>query len=122
MEITIYGVIPSQKNAKRSVVNKYTGRMIVYTEPRVKAWQDNVDLQLMPYEIVHGPVEIIMKIWHKDRRPKDLDNEQTSILDRLKGKIIDDDNCFVLRKITCEFMGVDKEMPRAEIAIKSLTS
>lgn len=121
MKITIQGQVLAQKNAKRASYNPYTKRTIVYTEPRVKKWQGEIDAQLMLYDMVKGPVEISMKIWHKDKRPRDIDNEQTSILDRLKGIVIEDDNCFILRKISCEFMGIDKENPRAEINIKSLT-
>lgn len=120
MEITIFGSIPSQKNCKRSTYNPYTRRVVVYTEPRVKEWQANVDAQLVFYDMVKGPVEISMKIWHKDKRAKDLDNEFTSVVDRLKGKIIEDDNCNIVRKFSCEFMGIDKENPRAEISIKSI--
>ena len=42
---------------------------------------------------------------------------QTSVFDVLKGAIIEDDNCFVLRKISAEFVGVDKLNPRVEIDI-----
>lgn len=117
MKITIKGQVLSQKNSKKSTYNPYTHRTIVYTEPRIKAWQNDVDAQLLGYGMIKGPVEVSMRIWNKDRRPRDLDNSQTSLLDRLKGVVIEDDNCFILHKISCEFMGVDKENPRAEIEI-----
>lgn len=117
MKIILLGQTPAQKNSKRAVYNSKLGRVVVYTAKRVKDWQDSARLQLVSCDRIEGPVEVSMKFWNKDRHPRDIDNMQTSVFDVLKGAIIEDDNCFVLRKISAEFVGVDKLNPRVEIDI-----
>lgn len=60
-------------------------------------------------------------IYEPNRQRRDLDNQATSILDALVGaEVIKDDSfkCVVL--IETQFAGVDKENPRAEIAITKI--
>lgn len=113
-------MIPSQKNSKRIAVNSRTGKRFVMTDKRVKDWREEAKGYL-PDKHFNGSVEIAFKFWHKDKRRHDLDNEMTSLFDLfvLNG-LIDDDSCFVIKKVSAEFMGVDKNKYGVEVEIKSL--
>lgn len=121
MKFTIYGQVLSQKNSKQIAINRRTNRPFVMSNPRIQDWKKEMSAQLLAVDKIKGPVQISISIWNKDKRKRDLDNQGTSILDLLKNNdIIEDDNCFILQKITVEFAGIDKENPRAEINIESL--
>ena len=113
--------IPSQKNSKMIAYNKSTGRPFVMSNPKVKQWQSEVASMLYGLPKIVGPVKISMEFIHKDRRKKDLDNECTSILDALKNnRIIEDDNCDIVREISLKFSGVNKERYGVEINIEKI--
>lgn len=121
INITLHGQVPAQKNSKQIAYNPKTKKPFIMTSSRVKDWQMSAAVDLLGIEYVDGPVEIGIKFWNVDARKRDIDNMITSILDLLKNnKIIEDDNCFVIKKISGEFMGIDKNNPRAEIYIQSL--
>lgn len=86
----------------------------------VKDWQADIARQLSVVEKVPGTVEIEIGIINKDRRKRDLDNQLASIMDALKNNnIIEDDNCYVVKKETIYFIGVDVENPGAKISVKN---
>lgn len=121
MKFFIKTNIPSQKNSKMIAFNKSTNRPFIMSNPKVKEWQVETAKSLIGLPNIFGPVEISMKFVHKDRRKKDIDNEQTSILDLLKNNgIIEDDNCFIVRKLNAEFVGIDKDNYGVEIEIKKI--
>ena len=123
VEIFLKGVIPAQKNSKQIAYNRRTGKPFVMSSKRVKDWQDDMAevLDILNIQPIKGPVEINCKFVHKDKRKKDLDNEFTSVCDLLKNNnIIEDDNCFILRKFIVEFGGIDKENPGVYITIKPI--
>lgn len=114
----IEGQVPAQKNSKRISYNRATGKPFIRTEERVKVWQEIARLSLLRVKPIHGTVDIEMSFYNKDKRKRDIDNMVTSVLDALKNRqIIDDDNCFVVRKVTGEFMGVDPTKPCVEVSI-----
>ena len=79
-------------------------------------------LQLVEAPHIEGAVMIKFVFTHKDKRPRDIDNEQTSVLDLLKNmNIIEDDNCFVVRKTISEFAGVDPNNAGVDIFITKIT-
>ena len=120
LEFRIPLVIPSQKNSKRIAINKRTGRPFVMSDQRIKDWRDEASV-FLPNENVKGRVEIEFNFTHKDKRRHDLDNEVSSLLDLfvLNG-LIEDDSCFVVNKITANFVGVDKDNYGVQVKIKAL--
>lgn len=120
LEFRIPLVIPSQKNSKRIAINKRTGRPFVMSDQRIKDWRDEASV-FLPNENVKGRVEIEFNFTHKDKRRHDLDNEVSSLLDLfvLKG-LIEDDSCFIVNKITANFVGVDKDNYGVQVKIKAL--
>lgn len=113
-------VIPSQKNSKRIAINKRTGRPFVMSDQRIKDWRNQASV-FLPNENVKGRVEIEFNFTHKDKRRHDLDNEVSSLLDLfvLKG-LIEDDSCFIVNKITANFVGVDKDNYGVKVSIKTV--
>lgn len=120
--LRLNGQVPSQKNSKQIAYNQRTHRPFIMTSPRVKAWQKDAMAQLVEVPRIEGPVIIKMVFTNKDKRGRDLDNEQTSVLDVLKNMgIIEDDNCFIVRKIVSEFAGVDYRNAGVDITITKLS-
>lgn len=71
--------------------------------------------------LVISPVAVNIKLYAKDNRLSDLDNKSGSILDlATKSGVIEDDNWSVVRKLEIEYMGVDRQMPRAEVEITTI--
>lgn len=120
LEFRIPLVIPSQKNSKRIAINKRTGRPFVMSDQRIKDWRNQASV-FLPNENVKGRVEIEFNFTHKDKRRHDLDNEVSSLLDLfvLNG-LIEDDSCFIVNKITANFVGVDKDNYGVQVKIKVL--
>lgn len=120
LEFTIPLVIPSQKNSKRIAINKRNNRPFVMSDQRIKDWRNQASV-FLPNENVKGRVEIEFNFTHKDKRRHDLDNEVSSLLDLfvLNG-LLEDDSCFIVNKITANFVGVDKENYGVQVKIKSL--
>lgn len=120
--LRLNGQVPSQKNSKQIAYNQRTHRPFIMTSPRVKAWQKDAMLQLATVPPIKGAVAIHIVFTHKDKRKRDIDNEQTSIMDILKNmSIIEDDNCFIVRKAVSEFAGVDPKNAGADITITKLS-
>lgn len=124
MQITILGQTPAQKNAKSIAYNRGTGKPFIMSNQNVKAWQNSADVQLLRYRIkepLEGRVELSVKFYVKDQRRRDLDNMLTTIQDSLvRGGIIEDDSWQKLR-IGGVDAELDKENPRAEITITSIS-
>lgn len=123
MKISFYigGQVVSQKNSKQIAYNKRTGKAFIMSSKRVQDWKKSSEKYLYNIPRIDGPVEITMTFFNQDRRKRDIDNLQTSVLDLLKNNlIIEDDNCFIVQKISSIFGGIDKTNPRVEVLIKSL--
>ena len=90
---------------------------------RVKAWQNNVAVQLLRYRIkepMQGRVEISVMFYVKDNRARDLDNMLASVQDALvKAQIIVADDWQHLR-IGLLDAEIDRINPRAEIIINPI--
>lgn len=130
IELTYFGVIHAKKNSKQIIKNPHTGKPMIISNGKARdqeeamAWAFKTQApQAWLQYAVHPEtrVEIIIHIWEKDRRRRDLDNQATAILDALvQGNVIPDDSSQIVRKLTVEYMGVDKEQPRAEIKIQEM--
>lgn len=121
IKIILQGQVPAQKNNKRVVYNRRTGKPFIISDAKVKNWQAKGFVQLKSVSPVVGAVEIEMVFYNKDKRKRDIDNMLTSVLDLLKNSgIIEDDNCFIVQKLSARFGGVDKINPRAEVSIITL--
>lgn len=130
IELTYFGVIHAKKNSKQIIKNPHTGKPMIISNGKARdqeeamAWAFKTQApQAWLQYAVHPEtrVEITIHIWEKDRRRRDLDNQATAILDALvQGNVIPDDSSQIVRKLTVEYMGVDKEQPRAEIKIQEM--
>ena len=119
-EFTIKGNTPSKKNSRRSFVKN--GRMINIPSERYEQWHELASWQLKALKIpkLRPPYEISMTFYFKDRRRKDLDNAQSSVLDLLQDcEVIEDDDAKLLTHIESWYGGVDKDNPRVEVQIRS---
>ena len=118
MKLTIKGRIPSKKNSV--IISTRGGRVMKFPSKAYKEWHEDATNQLwgkIPKEPIKG-ARITIAIYAPDKRSADLTNKAESIMDLLvDNKIIEDDNWYVCSEILLMFGGVDKENPRAVVAI-----
>jgi Holliday junction resolvase RusA-like endonuclease len=110
----IQGSIPSKKNSR---VNCRNGRSFPSANHRkwLKCALQSTIVEYR-YESLSN-LEIVL--YSKDKRKFDIDNKTSTILDFLvSAKIVPDDNCYIIPKITIRFGGVDKQFPRAEVTME----
>lgn len=111
--LVIRGRIPSKKNGTVSFVIK--GRLFHAPNNKYRAWNKQAIEQLRHQKYTFGK-EITLKIYAPDARKSDLTNKAESVMDTLVDcGFLEDDNWYVVSKLTLEFGGVDKENPRAEV-------
>lgn len=115
----LIGETVSKKNS-----NKFNAqRRSMYKTKGYFNWYQGAVLQLRPQIKIKGidyPVEISMRFVHGDKRRRDSDNGQTSILDLLvREGVIVDDNWFIARRLIVE-NDYEKGNPYCEITIKDL--
>lgn len=142
MKIIISGQTPAQKNNKQIAFNRKTQKSFIISNTRVKSWQDKALEELertVPKEKFEGKVQIDYMFYVKDNVQRDTDNMIASVNDILqvvhadyapnkrgnvkpvKGTgLIKGDNWQLLR-IGSADAEIDKENPRAEITITSVT-
>ena len=86
-------------------------------------WYNDAVIQLRSQtkvKLIEHPVEIHMRFVHGDKRRRDSDNGQTSILDLLVHEgVIADDNWFIARRLIVE-NDYEKGNPYCIITIKDL--
>ena len=118
MKLTIYGQVPSLKNAKTISVNKATGSRFVRTEKRVKDFmQQSKDMIFEQWlkEPLPKIENLTCVVYNQDLRKHDLSNVLDTVCDILKGIVFVDDDQFCVPSIQIEYGGVDKLDPRVEV-------
>ena len=132
--LNYYGVIYSKKNNKRIITDSRTGKPRITSNDRAKeqemamAWafrEQGVNSGWFfpeePKEYAGRKFILNVSIWQKDRVRRDLDNQLTAILDGLvAGRVLPDDSNKFVTSLAVVDRGVDKENPRAEIAISEI--
>lgn len=84
------------------------------------AWHYEATQQVFQQRPKQGIKQCTVEItfFAPDARKADLSNKAESLMDLLVDtKILEDDNWFVVKKLTLIFGGIDKKNPRAEIEI-----
>lgn len=125
IELVYHGVVYSKKNSKRIIVNRRTGRPQIISNQRAQEMEAAMAREFQAQAAKAGweantdaTYEVSIFIWTKDRTRRDLDNQATSILDALAAaEVIPDDSTKYVISLQVEFMGVDKNDPRAEVIV-----
>ena len=121
MKLTYHGEVLSKKNSKQIIYNRRTGRpMLVSNKSSLlneKALTEAFRWQI-DEDVFDCPVEVRLKVWLKDRRRRDGDNQYTMVQDALvEAGLLEDDDYKHIPKHSVELMGYDKEDPRIEVEI-----
>ena len=115
----LIGETVSKKNS-----NKFNAKYrFTYKTKGYVDWYESAVMQLRPQIKTRGidyPVEILMLFVHGDKRRRDSDNGQTSILDLLvrEGVLVDD--CWTIVRRTIVDNDYEKGNPHCVITIKDL--
>lgn len=126
LDLTYHGVVYSKKNNKNIVVNRRTGRPQIISSQRVREMEVAMVREFQAQAAAakweastDTTYEVSIFIRTKDRTRRDLDNQATSILDALVAAgVIPDDSMKYVISLQVEFMGVDKNDPRAEVVVR----
>ncbi len=129
--LTYQGTVTAKKNSKQIIFNRRTHRPMLISNHRAKKQEGDMALEFLLQakdnrwyigrDRENRAYHITMKIWNKDRRRRDLDNQATAILDALtNAQVIPDDSVEYVPMLNVEYMGIDRENPRAEVKIKEI--
>lgn len=129
--LTYSGTVTAKKNSKQIIFNRRTHRPMLISNHRAKkqegdmAWEFLMQAKEGGWDCggdrTNNAYHITIKIWNKDRRRRDLDNQATAILDALtNAQIIPDDSVDYVPRLNVEYQGIDRENPRAEVKIKEI--
>lgn len=128
MNETIYsGLIPlnpkTKKNNQRIIRNNRTGALMIIQNDRYKQFEKDAGWFLKkPASPISEPVNIKCVFYRDSRKRVDLTNLLEAIDDILvKYKIIADDNFEIIRGHDGSRVFVDKDNPRVEIEISTLS-
>ncbi len=113
-KITILGRIPSKKNSRTIVCFGKTPRSL--PSSKYNSWHKEASAQLCDVNKIKSGSDLKLVFYFPDNRRADLTNKAESVMDLLvDNKIIEDDSWQVIKSVTLESAGVDKENPRVEI-------
>lgn len=123
--LTYRGVVYSKKNSKSIITNRRTGKPQIVSNQRAKAMEADMVDQFREQALIRGwepnkdsIYHIAISIYAKDYTRRDLDNQATSVLDGLVAAgVIPDDSTKYIRSLLIDYLGVDKNDPRAKITI-----
>ena len=118
--LTIKGSIPSKKNSKQWIWSRTQQRKLLVPSDNFNDWHEEWSYKLAR-SVPKRPFlrcKITFRYFARDTRNRDLDNQNTSILDLLKDlSFIKDDNWFVVKEVNSKLVKVDPKNPRCEIKI-----
>lgn len=117
---TLLGSVPSKKNSRQMFSRG--GKIISIPSKAYNDWHTDAEYQLFNEKVqMDGVLAMDLKFWVQNNRTADLDNKSQSVLDLLKDCGIIPDDCWqVVRRISAECLGIDRENPRVEINIKTI--
>lgn len=129
--LTYKGAVTAKKNSKQIIFNRWSGKPMLISNRRAKKQENDMawDFLMQAKEAgwpcgedrTNSSFHIEIKIWNKDYRRRDLDNQATAILDALtNAQIIPDDSVDYVPRLNVEYEGVDRDKPRAEVKIKEI--
>ncbi len=121
MKIVIEGQCPSKKNSRNLFVRN--GRIVNIPSKIHAAWERQalVSLQTQYRGQFDGPVSVTCEFYNKDKRLRDIDNQQSAVLDLLvKSGLLKDDNYLNVVELHGYFKGIDKENPRVQIKVSEV--
>ena len=129
--LTYHGVVTAKKNSKSIVTNWRTGRPMIVSNHRAKKQESDMAWAFVEQATQGGwhrgdghensTFSVEIKVWNKDLRRRDLDNQATAILDALvNAGIIPDDGVDYVPRLSVEYQGVDREDPRAQVKVKEI--
>lgn len=132
-EVTLVfkGSITAKKNSKQIIFNHRTGRPMLISNRRAKKQEGDMAWEFLMQAKEQGwpcgedrsnsTFSIWIKVWNKDHRRRDLDNQATAILDALvNAQVIPDDSMDFVPRLNVEYQGIDRDEPRAEVKITEL--
>ena len=113
----------TKKNNQRIIKNPRTGALMIIQNDRYKQFEKDAGWFLKrPASPISEPINIRCLLYRDSRRRVDLTNLLEAIDDILvKYKIIADDNFEIIRGHDGSRVFVDKDNPRVEIEITTLT-
>lgn len=125
------GAVTAKKNSKQIIFNRRSGRPMIISNKRAKKQEKDMawDFLMQAKEAgwacgedrTTSTFKVEIKVWNKDYRRRDLDNQATAILDALtNAQIIPDDSVDFVPRLNVEFRGIDRENPRAEVKITEI--
>ena len=115
--IVITGRTPSKKNSRVCFVRH--GKMMNIPSKAYVEWHKSAMAQVTGSPVANIK-EVTLNFYAPDKRGTDLSNKAESIMDLLVDKgILEDDNWFIVPKLTIEMKGIDRTNPRCEIWIES---
>lgn len=95
------------------------GGVIFLTSTRHRKWIVEAAKQIEGIQPIPGVQFATLTFYPSTRRRSDLTNKAESIMDLLvDAGILEDDNWFVVPKVTLLFGGIDKDNPRVEIELR----
>lgn len=124
LNLVYHGVVYSKKNSRRTfyrydtrkVVNIPSKQAAIQEQTMVMGFKAQRTMAWRPDE--YATYSVRVQIYQKNKQRRDLDNQVTSILDALvRARILPDDDFTHLQHIEVDFVGLDKNDPRAIIEV-----
>lgn len=123
MKIEIPGEPRTKKNSQQILINKATGRPFIAPSKEYKVYEARAGLYMPKLKApIDTPVNVRCVFYRSTRRRVDLVNLIECVADILvKYKVLADDNRNVMYAVDGSRVFYDKDRPRCEITIETLS-